>query len=121
MRRRISLYLMAFTTVGLWGASFPLTKLALDWVGPTSIAFLRWTISAFFLIGWLARTRKLHLARALLRTGGVTVLWIALSGITLFYFLENLALRYTTATNAGVLANLTSVFMVLISTFWLAE
>lgn len=121
MRQRVSLYLMALATVTLWGASFPLTKLSLDWAGPTSIAFLRWTISALFLIGLLARTRKLHVVRELLRTDGVAVLWIALSGITLFYFLENLALRYTTATNAGVLANLTSVFMVLISTFWLAE
>lgn len=121
MRQRLSLYLMALATVSLWGASFPLTKLALEWAGPTSIAFLRWTISALFLVGWLARTRKLHMARDLLRTDGIAVLWVALSGITLFYFLENLALRYTTATNAGVLANLTSVFMVLIGTFWLAE
>jgi len=50
-----------------------------------------------------------------------TVAWVALTGITLFYFLENLALRYTTATNAGVLSNLTSVFMVLIGAVLLRE
>ena len=31
--------------------------------------------------------------------------WIGFCGITLFYILENIALRYTTAINAGVLAN----------------
>ncbi len=121
MRHRLSLYLMALATVTLWGASFPLTKAALEWAGPTSIAFLRWTISAAFLLGWLAKTRQLGAARELLRRHTFTVAWVALTGITLFYFLENLALEYTTATNAGVLANLTSVFMVLIGTVWLHE
>jgi drug/metabolite transporter (DMT)-like permease len=121
MRHRFALYLMALATVTLWGASFPLTKAALEWAGPTSIAFLRWTISALFLIGWLAKTRQLDAARALMRRHTLTVTWVAISGITLFYFLENLALKYTTATNAGVLANLTSVFMVLIGTLWLDE
>jgi drug/metabolite transporter (DMT)-like permease len=121
MRHRVSLYLMALATVTLWGASFPLTKAALAWAGPTSIAFLRWTISSAFLLGWLAKTRQLGAARELLRHHAWSVAWVALSGITLFYFLENLALQYTTATNAGVLANLTSVFMVLIGTLWLHE
>jgi drug/metabolite transporter (DMT)-like permease len=121
MRHRLILYLMALATVTLWGASFPLTKAALEWAGPTTIAFLRWTISAAFLLGWLAKTHQLDAARALMRRHAFTVTWVALSGITLFYFLENLALRFTTATNAGVLANLTSVFMVLIGTLWLHE
>lgn len=57
----------------------------------------------------------------MLRADGRTAVWVALTGITMFYFLENLALRYTTATNAGVLSNFTSVFMVLIGTIWLGE
>lgn len=121
MGRRLSLYLMALATVALWGASFPLTKAALAWAGPTAIAFLRWLISAAVLFIWLARSRQLGLALALLRRQGGQVLWVALTGITLFYFLENVALQFTTATNAGVLANLTSVFMVLIGVLWLRE
>ena len=121
MRHRFTLYLMALATITLWGASFPLTKAALEWAGPTSIAFLRWVISAVFLLGWLAKTRQLDAARSLMRRHAFTAAWVAMSGITLFYFLENLALQYTTATNAGVLANLTSVFMVLIGTLWLHE
>jgi drug/metabolite transporter (DMT)-like permease len=112
---------MALATVALWGASFPLTKAALEWVGPTSIAFLRWIISALALFIWLARSQQIGQAVALLRDDGGRVLWVALSGITLFYFLENMALEFTTATNAGVLANLTSVFMVLIGAVVLKE
>lgn len=121
MSRRASLYLMAFATVTLWGASFPLTKAALEWVGPTAIAFLRWTISAVALFAWLARHGRLGEAWALLRSQTFRVWWVALTGIALFYFLENSALRFTTATNAGVLSNLTSVFIVIVAALWLRE
>jgi drug/metabolite transporter (DMT)-like permease len=82
---------------------------------------VRWSISAVALLGWLAARRNLGSVGPLLTRQGWTVAWVAGTGVTLFYFLENLALRYTTATNAGVLANLTSVFMVLIATIWLRE
>lgn len=115
------MYLMAAGTVFFWGASFPLTKLALQWAGPISIAFLRWVISTAMLIGWIAARRKLPTAVGLMQRRGAKALWVALTGITLFYFLENLALRYTTAINAGVLANLATMFLVLLGTLWLGE
>jgi drug/metabolite transporter (DMT)-like permease len=118
---RLSIYLMAGGTIFFWGASFPLTKVALQWAGPSSIAFLRWAISTVLLMGWIAARRELPIAADLLRKRGTTTLWVALAGITLFYFLENLALRYTTVINAGVLANLTTVFLVLLGTLWLKE
>ncbi len=121
MSRRLVLYLLALGTVFFWGASFPLTKAALAWTGPTAIAFLRWALSAVLLAAWLAQQRKLPQAAALMRERWRTVTWVAFIGITLFYFLENLALRFTTATNAGVLSNLTSVFLVLIGTLLLHE
>jgi drug/metabolite transporter (DMT)-like permease len=122
MARRLLIYLLAAGTVVLWGASFPLTKIALGSLGPTSVAFVRWAISACILATYIAMSgRKLDAARDLLRRDTWTVVWVALTGITLFYFLENLALRFTSAVNAGVLANLTTVFMVLIATLWLRE
>ena len=113
--------LLALGTVILWGASFPLTKAALDYLGPTTVAFIRWAISSGALILWLAWKRRLPVARQMLRRDGRTAVWVALTGITFFYFLENLALRYTTATNAGVLSNFIPVFLVLIGTVWLGE
>lgn len=152
MTRRWILALIAAGMVFFWGASFPLTKVALQWLGPTSIAFLRWTISAVILIGWLAvcsargvaapgrrgltttvgtavapvyplagPADKLAELMRLVRRDGWLLAWVALTGVTLFYFLENLALRYTTAINAGVLSNLTSIFIVLVSMIWLRE
>jgi drug/metabolite transporter (DMT)-like permease len=124
---RLKMYLMAVGAVTLWGASFPITKAALDYTGPTAIAFLRWTISAAVLGVYLAVAGRRHPEQSLAEAGRMarrrwrTVSWVAFVGISLFYFLQNLALRYTTATNAGVLANLTSVFMVLIGATLLRE
>ncbi len=124
---KLSLYAMALGTVTLWGASFPLTKAALDYTGPTAIAFLRWIISALFLVGWLVLAGRrapavgIEAMKDLLAARWRTVAWVAMIGITLFYFIENIAIRYTTATNAGVLSNLTSVFMVFIGAFLLHE
>lgn len=119
---------MAGGATFFWGASFPLTKAALAHMGPTALAFLRWAISAVLLAGWLAwgprpggRGAGLAEARGLLRRHGWTVTWVALTGVTLFYFIENTALRYTTATNAGVLSNLTSVFIVFLGATLLRE
>lgn len=121
MSRRLGLYLMAFGTVFFWGASFPLTKAALAWTGPTALAFLRWLISAVLLIAWLAAQRRLPQAVRLLRERSRTLVWVALIGITAYYFLENLSLRFTTATNAGVLSNLTPVLIMLIGAWRLHE
>ena len=121
MNRRLVSALLALGIVTLWGASFPLTKAALDYLGPTTVAFIRWAISSGALILWLAWQRKLSVAARLLRRDVRTAVWVALTGITFFYFLENLALRYTTATNAGVLSNFIPVFLVLIGTLWLGE
>lgn len=105
----------------MWGASFPLTKAALAYLGPTTVAFIRWVIAAVALGLWLAGKRRLPVAAQVLRRDGRTAVWVALTGITIFYFLENLALRYTTATNAGVLSNFVPIFLVLIGTVWLGE
>lgn len=163
MSQRLITYLMALVTVTLWGASFPLTKVALEALGPTSLAFLRWTVSAVVLIAWLGwsersknrkqlrnnglgqlrsygfsrfkqrratacpggQARKVATTKEdiwdMLRQDWFPILWVSLSGITLFYWLENTALRFTTATNAGVLSNLTSIFMVLIAIAFLRE
>ncbi len=125
--RPLGIYLMAAGTVTLWGASFPLTKAALGEAGPTAIAFLRWTVSALVLLAWLGLARRRGKSEtvsdviALIRSRWRTLWWVSLTGITLFYFLENVALRYTTATNASILTNLTPVFMVLIAAGLLRE
>lgn len=125
MNRRLGLYLMALCVVTLWGASFPLTKAALEELGPSSIAFVRWTISAIVLAGWLAwRGRAsggISAAVAVFRREWRPILWLGFTGIAIYYTLQNFAVNYTTATNAGVLSNLGPLFIVLIGVGMLRE
>jgi len=119
--QRLIRYAMIGVMVFLWGVSFVVTKIALDWLGPTALAFLRWTITSGVLLGWLVMSAKLPPLGALLRRDGWSLAGGAVLGITLYYATANLALRYTTATNAGVLSNLISVFLALLATVWLHE
>lgn len=121
LRLRSRVFMMATGSVLFWGASFPLTKVALQWMGPTSLAFIRWTISTAALGAYVASKGKTPTLRTLLRREGWSVLWIALAGITFFYVLENAALQYTTVVNSGVITNLVTVFVVLLGTIWLGE
>jgi drug/metabolite transporter (DMT)-like permease len=119
--RRAGLILLALGPIIFWSASFPITKLTLNGLGPMSIAFLRWTISTLALAGWLVAARRMPQAVHLVRREARTVAWVALTGITLYYALQNLALRYTTALNAGILTNLCSVFLFAMGALWLHE
>jgi len=121
MARRLILYILAAGTVFFWGASFPLTSIALDYAGPMAVAFLRWAVAACVLLAFVLGRGKSGQVKDLLRRDLRSALWVGLTGITCFYALQNLALRYTSVVNAGVLANLTTVFMVLIGAWWLHE
>jgi len=121
MTQRLIRYAMIGVMVSLWGVSFVVSKIALDSLGPTALAFMRWTITGAVLVGWLIATARLPVFGQMLRRDGWTLAWGALVGITLYYSTGNLALCYTTATNAGVLSNLISVFLVLLGTIWLHE
>ncbi len=114
-------YLIAAAIVALWGSSFPLTKASLAAVGPMGIAFLRWAISALFLGGWVAARGRMPVAITMVRAHGSRLLWLGFTGVTLYYALQNVALMYTSATNAGILSNMVPVFIVIIAVLGYGE
>jgi drug/metabolite transporter (DMT)-like permease len=120
-RRRVLLYFLVLVVTGLWGGSFVITKVALDAMGPMALAFWRWLISALALVLWLASRRRLDVAARLVREQWVRLGWMSFAGIALYYALENIALQFTTVVNAGILANLTTIFMALLAIVMLQE
>ncbi len=126
-------YAAALLVVGMWGSSFVVSKWAMEATGPFAVAFLRWAIAAAALIAWIAlapgrialpgggAATRVGLAWDLLRRRPLLVGVSALFGISLFYAFQNLALRYTTAVNAGILANLTTIFIAVLAGLWLGE
>ena len=94
--RRATLALLAAIT--LWGSTFIITKQTMDEIGPFALTFLR------FLVGLLA------IAPIAYRQGFRPALFFrpvflqfGLTGIALFYSLQNLGLVYTSAGNAALI------------------
>ena len=88
----------AIITIFVWGVTFISTKMLLTGFLPVEILFCR------FVIGYLA---LFDICPRLLPYGGLRqeAYFIAagLTGICLYYLLENIALTYTLASNVGVL------------------
>lgn len=96
-RKLLQGHMAALFTIFLWGTTFISTKVLLQDFQPLEILFSRFLLG--FIVLWLLRPQRLHLTwpqRRIFICAGI-------SGITLYFLLENFALKYTTASNAAVI------------------
>ena len=108
--KRILGHLLCITSVLIWGTTFISTKYLLTGYTPVEILFIR------FLLG----LATLYLACPKRFTGTtlrqeLLMAVAGLSGVTLYYLLENISLTYTTASNVGVIVSTAPFFTVLLS------
>ena len=103
-------HLLAAFTVGVWGMTFISTKVLLKDFTPLQILFTRFLLGYIFL--WLIRPKRL---KETTKQQEFFFALAGLSGITLYYFIENMALTYTTASNVGVVVSLAPFFTALLS------
>lgn len=108
-------HIAALVTILLWGTTYVFTKVLLESFSPIEILFTR------FLIGFVVLC-LIFPSRLRLKNRREIYLFIAagISGITLYYLLENIALTMTTASNAGVIIALAPFFTACIS-YWLLK
>lgn len=103
-------YIAAAITVMIWGLTFVFTKTLLVSFTPVEILISRFIIGMTAL--FVAAPRRL-------KTKGWQeekyLLLAALTGIFLYYFLENVSLLWTSASNAGVIVSTAPFFTALIS------
>ncbi len=98
-------HLLALLTVFLWGTTFISTKVLLTGFQPVEILFFRFVIAIVVLT--LASPKCIK-GFDLRREG-----WFALAGLTgicLYYLMENIALTYTMASNVGVIVSIAPFF-----------
>lgn len=111
MKNKVSFgHLCALVTIIIWGTTFISTKILLSSFQPVEILFLR------FLTGWLTllvvypgKLRDTNIHQELMFAAA------GLSGICLYYLLENIALTYTSASNVGVIISTAPFFTALLS------
>ncbi|OCG61001.1 DMT family transporter [Gilliamella sp. Nev3-1] len=112
--KRTQGHLIALMTVFLWGTTFIATKILLIDFKPVEILFFRFGLG--YLTLWILSPR-------FLAWQGVKqecmFLSAGLCGVTCYFLCENIALTYTTASNAGVITTLAPIFTAILSIFFL--
>lgn len=107
-------HLAALFTIIIWGTTFISTKVLLMDFKPVEILFFR------FVIGYAALLLVCpHRMKGVGRRQELTFVLAGLSGICLYYLLENIALTYTMASNVGVIISVAPFFTAILSRFFL--
>jgi drug/metabolite transporter (DMT)-like permease len=95
----------ALITILIWGITFISTKILLKEFSPVEILFYRFTIGLIAL--FIVFPRRL---KGTNRKQELIFIAAGLCGITLYYLLENIALTFTIASNAGVIVSTAPFF-----------
>ena len=108
--KQITGHLSALVTIIIWGTTFISTKILLVNFQPIEILFFRFLIGfIILLIVYPKQLKELTLKKE------VTFAMAGLSGICLYYLLENIALTYTLASNVGVIISTAPFFTAVLS------
>jgi drug/metabolite transporter (DMT)-like permease len=101
-------HLTAFGCALIWGTTFVSTKFLLESFSPLEVLFFR-NIIAYLVMA------ALYPRRLIVQSKKQELLFIlaGISGITLYYLFENVALAYSTASNVGVIVAAAPFFSVL--------
>lgn len=113
-RQRTYGHLAALATILIWGTTFVSTKVLLRDFTPVTVLFTRFVIGYAFL--WCVKRRMLPFSgwkKELLFAGA------GLTGVTLYFLLENIALTYTLASNVGIIVAVVPFFTALLAHFLL--
>ena len=105
----------------LWGSSFVLSKFALEEIGAVTLAFYRWCFATSFLLLFLASRHQLDKVMGMIKGDPGLFAFLGFVGVSLFYTLQNLGLKYSTAINVGILINVNPLLIAILSAFILNE
>jgi drug/metabolite transporter (DMT)-like permease len=106
--------------MALWGGSFVASRIGLDGLYPVELATLRFAIAAplLLMVTLLLEGRKaFHIAWKDLPV----LIVMALTGVTLQYIVQFVAMTYTSVTNTALLINMGTFFVIIPSAIFLKE
>lgn len=109
-------HLAALLTIVIWGTTFISTKVLLVDFQPVEILFFRFVMGFLALFAVFPRRLKGTTFKQ-----EITFAAAGLSGICLYYLLENIALTYTMASNVGVIISAAPFFTAILSRIFLKE
>ncbi|WP_416295402.1 DMT family transporter [Paenibacillus illinoisensis] len=109
-------HLLALLTILIWGTTFISTKILLIDFTPVEILLFRFLIGYVVLFLIYPRAMRISTTRE-------ELLFMAagLCGVTLYFLIENIALVFTLASNAGVIVSIAPFFTAVLAHFFLKD
>ena len=109
MSKKLVYFVLLISVVFFWGLTFPLMKLTLYYISPTLLLSTRFLLSAALMIPLIFKNKKLFEKNNVVI--GIT------GGILLFlaYYFQTVGLKYTTASQSGLITGLYILLLPLIS------
>jgi len=106
----------ALFTVIIWGTTFVSTKVLLSFFTPIEVLFIRFCIG--FIALFLFYPKRLQPKNRIER---LYFMGAGLSGVTLYFLFENIALNYSLASNIGVIVSTAPFFTAILSHFLIKD
>lgn len=112
IKSRILGHVLAMITILIWGTTFVSTKILLTEFSPEEILIYRFFIALIIVIFIYHKGFKV----LSFKEEGLFFL-LGITGVSLYYWTENLALKYTYASNVGLIVTVIPIFTALIAHF----
>ena len=113
MKQRVYTLVLLLTML-IWAGSFVFIKICLQEVKPYNLAFYRFAIASPIIIIAVKLRNRLQIVKI---EDIPLIIVLAITGVTLLYAVQFVALTYTTATNSSILINTSVIFIALMSLF----
>lgn len=107
---------IAIFTIFIWGTTFISTKILLRAFQPVEILFFRFVMG--FILLWIMNPHRLSFKSW---KQELTFAGAGLTGMTMYYLMENIALTYSQASNVGVIVSIAPVFTAITARIFLKE
>jgi len=102
---------LASVAILIWGSTLVLSKILLAQYSPIQVTTIRFAIAYLTLLAMKPRFLRLSLKE------NFYYLLMGISGVSLYFFVENVALNYTYASNVSILITFTTVMTAILSHF----
>ncbi|MEI0477744.1 DMT family transporter [Brachyspira pulli] len=116
INQQIKAYICTSFSILMWGITFISTKILLNDFSPIEILFTRFLLGLILLMIIYPKNNKIYSKKEELLFA-----LTGLSGVTLYYLFENIALNYSLASNVGILVAIGPLFTGIFAAIFLKE
>ena len=116
INQKIKAYICTSFSILMWGITFISTKILLNDFSPIEILFTRFLLGLILLMIIYPKNNKIYSKKEELLFA-----LTGLSGVTLYYLFENIALNYSLASNVGILVAIGPLFTGIFAAIFLKE